>query len=80
LSGFVLQAIGLGTALWPTLSSKKLASLSVAYSIVLVVSSVLCMAASLCTYFWVSCGWGPLLSFFGAIAQPFILLQVIEVL
>jgi hypothetical protein len=38
------------------------------------------MVASMPLYFWVSSGWGPLLIFFGAVGQAFIILQIVEAL
>ncbi|KAK3326661.1 hypothetical protein B0H66DRAFT_617781 [Apodospora peruviana] len=72
LTGFALQAVGLGTTIWPALSSTKLASIPQKYTIALAVASAICMAASAPMYFLVSSGWGPPLLFFGAVAQAFI--------
>ncbi|RYP03651.1 hypothetical protein DL765_010436 [Monosporascus sp. GIB2] len=78
LTGIAIQALGLGTVLWPALSSTKLEPYPRMYSVVLAVASAVCMAASVPMYLWVSAGWGPVFSFIGAVAQAFMLLQLTD--
>ncbi|KAI9149936.1 Leptomycin B resistance protein pmd1 [Paramyrothecium foliicola] len=76
LTSFAMQTLSLGTMLWPGLPGTKLAPLPQIYSKVLAVVSIASTAASVPMYLWVSSGWGPVFSFFGSVAQAFILLQV----
>jgi hypothetical protein len=78
LTGFVIQALGLGAMLWPALSSKKLGPYSRMYSVVLAAANVVFMLASVPMYLWVSVGWGPAFSWVGAVAQALVLLQLTD--
>jgi hypothetical protein len=78
LTGFVIQAPGLGTMLWPALSSKKLDPYRRMYSVVLAAANVTFILGSMPMYLRVSVGWGPAFSWVGSVAQALILLQLTD--
>jgi hypothetical protein len=77
VAGSIVQLLGLGTMIYPTVFHSKQDGPSWFWTWVLATISLICTVLSIPFYILFPTAWSMVVSFAGTVAQPLILLQII---